>query len=90
MSKEFIKPVIIAAYIATPVAWYAMNEWLKDFAYHIQINWMVFAVVTILVLALTILMMSVQSIIAPPSKEFENGMMNVNGESSIVNENHTS
>ena len=71
MSKEFIKPVIIAACIATPVAWYAMNEWLKDFAYQIQINWMVFAVVAILVLALAILTMSVQSIkaaIANPVK----------------------
>lgn len=60
--KEFIKPVIIAACIATPVAWLVMNEWLKDFAYHIQISWTVFALVTILVLALAILTMSVQSI----------------------------
>jgi len=48
-----------------------MNEWLQDFAYHIQINWTVFVLVTILVLALALLTMSVQSIkaaIANPVK----------------------
>jgi putative ABC transport system permease protein len=39
-----------------------MNEWLKDFAYHIQINWTVFLFVTMLVLTLAILTMGVQSI----------------------------
>ena len=60
--KEFVKPVILAACIATPVAWYAMNEWLNDFAYHIQISWTVFLLVTILVLVLAMLTMGVQSI----------------------------
>ena len=68
---EFIKPIVIASCIATPIAWYAMNEWLKDFAYHIQISWAVFLFVTILVLVLAILTMSIQSInaaIANPVK----------------------
>jgi putative ABC transport system permease protein len=60
--KEFVKPVVIAACVATPIAWYTMNEWLKDFAYHIQINWTVFLFVTMLVLTLAILTMGVQSI----------------------------
>jgi putative ABC transport system permease protein len=69
--KEFVKPVIIAACIATPIAWYAMHAWLNDFAYHIQIDWMVFLLVTILVLTLAILTMGVQSIkaaLANPAK----------------------
>jgi putative ABC transport system permease protein len=69
--KEFVKPVIIAACIATPIAWYAMNEWLKEFAYHTQISWTIFALVTILVLVLAIITMSIQSIkaaIANPVK----------------------
>ena len=69
--KEFVKPVIIAACIATPIAWYAMNEWLKEFAYHTQISWTVFALVTMLVLILAIVTMSIQSIkaaIANPVK----------------------
>ncbi len=69
--KEFVKPVIIAALIATPLAWYAMTKWLEGFAYHIQINWMVFLLTTLMVLFLAILTMSVQTIkaaIANPVK----------------------
>jgi putative ABC transport system permease protein len=44
LSKDFVKLVIIAAIIAFPVAWYAMNTWLQDFVYRIQISWWVFAV----------------------------------------------
>ncbi len=69
--KEFVLPVIIASLIATPLAWYAMNKWLQDFAYHIQINWMVFLFTTVIVLLLALLTMSVQTIkaaIANPVK----------------------
>jgi len=60
--KEFVKPVLIAALIATPLAWYAMNKWLEDFAYRIQINGLVFLLTTLMVLAIAVLTMSVQSI----------------------------
>ena len=36
LSKDFLKLVGIAAVMAFPVAWYAMNNWLKDFAYRIR------------------------------------------------------
>jgi putative ABC transport system permease protein len=38
LSKDFIKLVVIAMVIATPVAWYFMNNWLQDFAYRISIG----------------------------------------------------
>ncbi len=44
MSKDFVKLVIIALLIASPIAWYFMNDWLQDFAYRINIGWVVFAV----------------------------------------------
>ena len=69
--KEFIKPVLIAAFIATPLSWYSINKWLQDFAYHIQINWTVFVLTTLIVLVLAILTMGIQSIkaaIANPVK----------------------
>jgi len=69
--KELVKTVIIAACIATPIAWYAMNEWLKDFAYHININSVVFLLTTLIVLAMAVLTMCIQSIkaaIANPVK----------------------
>lgn len=44
LSKDFLKLVLIAAAIAFPVAWWAMNQWLHDFAYRISISWWIFAV----------------------------------------------
>ena len=42
LSKDFLLLVGIAAIIAFPVAWFAMDNWLKDFAYRINIQWWVF------------------------------------------------
>ncbi len=42
LAKEFIKLVLIACLIAFPLAWWAMNKWLQDFAYRVHINWWVF------------------------------------------------
>jgi putative ABC transport system permease protein len=36
LSKDFVKLVLIASVVAFPVAWYAMNKWLEDFAYRIN------------------------------------------------------
>ncbi len=44
LAKDFVKLVVIAIVIATPIAWYLMNAWLKDFAYKINIGWSVFAI----------------------------------------------
>ena len=55
-------PVIVASLVASPIAWYAMDQWLQDFAYHIKIEWTIFLLVTIVVLTLAVLTMSVQSI----------------------------
>ena len=60
--KEFVKPVLIAAIIATPLAWYAMDQWLKDFAYRTEINWIIFLITTVIVLLLAMLTMGIQSI----------------------------
>lgn len=42
-SKEFIWLVIIAFVLAAPAAWYAMQLWLSEFAFKVEISWMVFA-----------------------------------------------
>lgn len=44
LSKDYIRLVGVAIVIAVPLAWWAMNRWLEDFAYRIQIDWWVFAV----------------------------------------------
>jgi putative ABC transport system permease protein len=61
-SKEFIILIVIAFLIASPVAWYFMNEWLKDFAYRITISWPVFAIAGLGALAIALLTISVQAI----------------------------
>jgi putative ABC transport system permease protein len=42
LSKDFVLLVVIALVIASPVAWYFMNQWLEDFAFRIQIEWWIF------------------------------------------------
>ncbi len=43
LSGHFVKLVLIATVIASPIAWYVMNKWLENFAYRIEIEWWVFA-----------------------------------------------
>ncbi|SEL53850.1 ABC transporter permease [Parapedobacter koreensis] len=42
LSKDVVKLVLIAIVIASPIAWWAMNQWLEDFAYRIEIQWWMF------------------------------------------------
>lgn len=43
LSQDFLKLVLLAVLLATPVAWYAMQRWLEGFAYKISLEWWVFA-----------------------------------------------
>ena len=62
LSRDFLKLVIIAALIATPIAWYAMNKWLLDFAFRISISWWVLAMAGITALIIAFFTISFQSI----------------------------
>ncbi len=62
LSIDFLKLVLIASVIAFPVAWYAMNNWLQDFAYKTDISWWVFALSTGIVTAIALLTISFQSL----------------------------
>ncbi|MEZ0610779.1 ABC transporter permease [Fibrella sp. WM1] len=62
LSKDFLKLVVIAIVIATPLAWWAMRQWLQDFAYKIDIEWWVFALAGTLAVAIALLTVSFQSI----------------------------
>jgi len=42
LSKDTIKLVLIAIAVASPIAWYGMNQWLNGFAFRIAINWWIF------------------------------------------------
>lgn len=62
LSKEFLKLVLIAVAIAIPVAWYFTDKWLQDFAYHIDLEWWIFAVASVMALVIALLTVSVQAI----------------------------
>jgi putative ABC transport system permease protein len=62
LSKDFLKLVLIAALIAFPVAWLAMNNWLKDFAYRISIGWWVFVAAGLVAVLIAFVTVSFQAI----------------------------
>ena len=62
LSKDFLKLIVIALVIATPLAWLAMNKWLQDYAYRVNISWWVFVLAGIAALAVAIITISFQAI----------------------------
>ncbi|WP_026261817.1 ABC transporter permease [Spirosoma panaciterrae] len=62
LSKDFLKLVLVAILIASPIAWWAMNQWLADFAYKINIEWWMFALAGLLAVGIALLTVSFQSI----------------------------
>jgi putative ABC transport system permease protein len=75
LSKDFLSLIILSILIATPIAWWAMNKWLMDFAYHAPVSLWIFAATGIGVVGISILTVSVQAIraaIANPVKSLKN------------------
>lgn len=62
LSKTFLKPVFIASIIAFPVAWWAMDKWLQDFAYRISIDWSVFIIAGVVALLIALITVSFQAV----------------------------
>ena len=71
LSRDFIKLVLIAMFIASPVAWYFMNKWLEDFVYRTSISWWIFVIADLAALLIALATVSFQAIkaaIANPVK----------------------
>lgn len=71
LSNSFLKLVLIAFIIATPVAWFAMNKWLQNFTFRIHISWWMFALAGISALLIAMITVSFQAIkaaVANPAK----------------------
>ncbi len=62
LSKDFIKLVLVAIVIATPVSWYAMNQWLEGFAYQVPVHWWIFGIAGVLAVVVALATISFQSI----------------------------
>lgn len=61
LNKDFVKWVVIAFIIATPVGWYVMQRWLQNFAYRTEFSWWIFAIAGLLALGIALLTVSWQS-----------------------------
>lgn len=62
LNKDFLKLVLIANLLAWPVAWWLMNLWLGQFAYHVTVKWWVFALAGVLTLIIALLSVSIQAL----------------------------
>ena len=71
LSKDLLKPVFIATLIAIPVGFYAMNNWLENFAYRTPLHWWVFviaAAITFGIALITVGLKAIKAAIANPVK----------------------
>ena len=71
LSKDFIKLVLLAIVIASPISWWAVNSWLQNFAYRVNIEWWMFGVAGLfglLIALFTVSFQAVKAAIANPSR----------------------
>jgi len=71
LGKDFMQLIAIATIVAIPVAWFAMNKWLQDFAYRINIEWWMFllpGLIAISVALITVCMQSIKAAVANPAE----------------------
>lgn len=74
LSRDFLKPVLVALVIATPLAWYFMENWLDSFSYRVEIRWWVFALaglIAVLIAFLTVSYQSVKAALANPASSLK-------------------
>jgi putative ABC transport system permease protein len=75
LAKDFIKLALLAIVLATPLAWYAMQQWLADFAYRIDMRWWMFGLAgtaAVLIAMLTIGFQSVRAALTNPVQSLRN------------------
>jgi putative ABC transport system permease protein len=62
LSIDFLKLVLISNLIAFPLAWWSINQWLQEYAYHVNLEWWVFALAAFLAIVIAVLTVSYQSV----------------------------
>lgn len=72
LSKDFIKLIVTALVIASPIAWYFMDQWLQDFAYRITIRWWMFLLAGVLAVLVAVFSISFQAIKAATANPVKN------------------
>jgi len=74
LTRDFLILVLISSVIAFPIAWWAMNKWLMDFAYRTNIGWWIFVLAGVAALFIALLTTSFQAIkagLANPAKSLK-------------------
>jgi putative ABC transport system permease protein len=71
LSKDFLLLVLIAMVIATPLAWYGINQWLQGYAFQVNISWWIFGFAGIMAVSIAIITVSFQAIKAAMSNPVE-------------------
>ena len=72
LSKDFVRLVMIAIFIAFPLSWFVMNKWLQDFYYRISINWQVFLIAGVAALLIAVVTVSAQAVRAALANPVKN------------------
>ena len=72
LSRDFMKLVMVALILASPVAWYFMNKWLDNFAYRVDVSWWIFLLAGLFALVIALLTISFQTIRAALSNPVKN------------------
>ncbi|GGI51416.1 ABC transporter permease [Mucilaginibacter galii] len=67
ISADFLKLVVVALVVASPIAWYIMHRWLEGFAYRITMQWWMFASAGLMALFIAFATVSIQAIKAAVS-----------------------
>ena len=62
LSKDLLKPVLIATCIALPVGYYAMNKWLQNFAYKTSLSWWIFVLAAFITFGIALITVSIKAI----------------------------
>lgn len=62
ISKDFVSLVVIAALVASPVAWYFLNSWLQAYPYRVEVYWWIFVLGAVLMVIITLSTVSVKTI----------------------------
>ena len=62
LSRDFMKLILIAIVIASPIAWFVMDHWLQDFAYKVEIQWWIFLLAGLLAMITALLTICFQSV----------------------------
>jgi putative ABC transport system permease protein len=69
LSKDFLKLVALSCFVAIPVSWWMMHNWLQGYQYRIEISWWIFvlaAFVAILIATITVSFQSIKAAITNP------------------------